>query len=86
MTDKTTADELDTAAQNAKRTLRNLMPGYSSFDLTGEIELHHLVLEDYDKLESTANEISEENINLTCSLPSEHLTQVRQAPLYLLPR
>ena len=57
------------------------MPGFSGFDLTGEIELHHLVLEDYDKLESRSYEMNKENINSTCSLPSEHLTQVRQTPL-----
>ena len=65
---------------NLLQHLDSLVTGHEG-GLTGEIELHHLVLEDYDKLESRSYEMNKENINSTCSLRSEHLTQVRQTPL-----
>ena len=36
--------------------------------LTGGIELNRLAVEDYDQLERRADEITEENINTTCTV------------------
>ena len=52
----------------------------------GGMELHRLVLEDFDQLERRADEIKEENVNSTCSINDGRVKEVRQAPLPLLPR
>ena len=49
--------------------------------LTGGVELHRLVVEEFDQLERRAGEINEENINATCSANDGVWKEVRQASL-----
>ena len=62
--------------------------GYITFNLTGAIELHRLVLiEDYD-LEKRKDEITSTIIESTCAFPRSHIIfkEVSQHPHPLLPR
>ena len=60
-----------------------------TYTLTGAIELHRLVLEDYDQLKKRKNEITKTIIDSTCAIDDEHdghYKEVIQMPLPLLPR
>ena len=68
---------------------------YDDYDitwkLTGAIELHRLVLEDYDQLEKRKNEITSTIIDSTCAVDgatsiSNNFKEVSQPPLSLFPR
>ena len=61
------------------------------FNLTGALELHRLVVEDYDQLEKRKEEITSTIIDSTCAMDGELLfvntyKEVSQQPLPLLPR
>ena len=61
----------------------------SPWNLTGAIELHRLVLEDYDQLKKQKDEITKTIIDSTCAIDDEHdghYKEVIQMPLPLLPR
>ena len=68
---------------------------YDDYDITwklpGAIELHRLVLEDYDQLEKQKNEITSTIIDSTCAVDgatsiSNNFKEVSQPPLSLFPR
>jgi hypothetical protein len=52
-------------------------PGGDTWKTGGAIELHRLALQDYNQLERRAAEITEENINVTCSLHDGFYKEVR---------
>ena len=55
-----------------------------TYELTGVMELHRLVLEDPDQLRRRAEEITVDIINATCSITRDDefvFKEVRQAPL-----
>ena len=54
--------------------------------LTGAIELHRLVLQDYDQLKKRKNEITRKIIDSTCEVDDGLYKEVSQPPLPLLPR
>ena len=60
--------------------------GSCAWYVTGGIEIHRLVTEDYDQLERRSIEINKENINSTCSIDEIGYKEVGQTPLSLLPR
>ena len=47
----------------------------------GGMELHRLVLEDFDQLERRADEINRENVNSRCSFRDGYYEEVSQTPL-----
>ena len=52
------------------------------WEITGGIEIHRLVVEDYEQLERRADDINEENINSCyCFLDNGLYQEVRQVPL-----
>ena len=57
--------------------------GYEPLELTGAIELHRLVLEDYDQLEKQKDEITSTIIDSTCSfnMGRSYYKEVSQPPL-----
>ena len=60
-----------------------------TFNLTGAIELHRLVLQDYDQLKKRKDEITRKIIDSTCAVDDEydgHYKEVSQPPLPFLPR
>ena len=59
-----------------------------TYNLTGAIELHRLVLEDYDQLKTRKDEITKTIIDLTCAIDDDyyHFKEVSQMPLPLLRR
>ena len=82
-----------------KRSLGEKLPngfevrvGNTTLNLTGAIELHRLVLKDYDQLLKQKDEITKTIIESTCSVRlSGHMSthqykEVSQPPLPLLPR
>ena len=66
--------------------------GNVTLNLTGAIELHRLVLKDYDQLLKRKDEITKTIIESTCSVrfsfpwATHQYKEVSQAPLPLLPR
>ena len=59
----------------------------TTWNLTGAIELHRLVLkDDYDQLETQKDEITSKIIDSTCSVDGDYYKEVSQPPLPLLPR
>ena len=56
--------------------------------LTGAIELHRLVLQDYDQLKKRKDEITRKIVDSTCAVDAddEFYKEVSQSPLPLLPR
>ena len=62
-------------------------PSGVTWNLTGAIELHRLVLEDYAQLERRAGELKAEFINSTCTATCTYgsLKEVSQPPLPFCP-
>ena len=60
-------------------------PSGYTWELSGAIELHCLVLEDYDQLESRAGELKAEFINSTCTVDGELVKEVSQPILPFSP-
>ena len=58
-------------------------PRGPTWNLTGAIELHRLVVEDYDQLERRASELKAELINSTCTYESSK--EVSHSPLSFSP-
>ena len=56
------------------------------WNLTGAIELHRLVLQDYDQLKKRKNEITRKIIDSTCAIDVDFYKEVSQPPLIILPR
>ena len=63
---------------------------YFTWNLTGALELHRLVVEDYDQLEKRKEEITSTIIDSTCAMDDGYFhktfKEVSQPPLPLLPR
>ena len=59
--------------------------GFRTWPLTGAIELHRLVLEDYAQLERRAGELKAELINTTCTAFDGLYKEVSQPPLPFSP-
>ena len=57
-----------------------------TWNLTGAIELHRLVLQDYDQLKKRKNEITRKIIDSTCAVDVDYYKEVSHPPLPLLPR
>ena len=57
-----------------------------TWNLTGAIELHRLVLQDYDQLKQRKDEITRKIIDSTCEVDDGFYKEVSQPPLPLLPR
>ena len=59
-----------------------------TYNLTGAIELHRLVLQDYDQLKKRKNEITRKIIDSTCAIDvdDEFYKEVSQSSLPILPR
>ena len=60
-------------------------PWGPTWNLTGAIELHRLVWEDYAQLERRAGELKVEFINSTCSAGDDWYKEVSQPPLPFSP-
>ena len=62
--------------------------GGDQWNLTGAIELHRLVLEDYDQLKKRKDEITRKIVDSTCAVDAddEFYKEVSQSPLPILPR
>ena len=56
-----------------------------TWTLTGAIELHRLILKDYD-LEKRQDEITNKIIDSKCAVGGDYYKEVSQPPLPLLPR
>ena len=66
-------------------------PRGPTWNLTGAIELHRLVVEDYDQLERRSDELNAaislyQFINSTCTVDNWGYKEVSQPPLSLLPQ
>ena len=57
-----------------------------TYNLTGAIELHRLILEDYDQLKKRKDEITKTIIESTCAIDVDYYKEVSQPPLPLLLR
>ena len=77
----------EVAGGGERRLDKKLPDGFKvkAWNLTGAIELHRLVLEDYAQLERRAGELKAEFINSTCTVDGELVKEVSQPILPFSP-